>query len=521
MTNILDIKNLNIRYKSLFGYVEALKNLNFSLIAGEVVALVGESGSGKTSAGLAMMGLLGNNAKVSGYIDLYQKNHNILNYSETQWSQIRGLEMAMVFQDPMTSLNPYLTIGFQIMEPLLCHGVDKAQATQQAIELLQQVEIANPHQALQSYPHQFSGGMRQRVVIAIALAAQPKILIADEPTTALDVITQKQILKLFAKRIKNQQMGVVLITHDLGIVAELCNRVVVLKDGNVIEEANVPDIYSAPCHKYTKALLQAVARIDAPSKVLPLSNNNVILNISNVSVAYQNTKLSIFKSNKDVDVVSNIDLDIKYGEILGLVGQSGSGKSTLLKAIANLLPIKGGHINFADKSKHIQMVFQDPRSSLDSKMIAVDIIAEPLLNFKICSKDQAYKLALEMMKKVKLDIESANRFPHEFSGGQCQRIGIARALILKPSLLLCDEPVSALDVSIQAEILDLLIELQQDLNLSMLFVSHDLAVVRSIAHRVAVMYRGQIVEVKSADDIYTKPTHNYTKELLSAIPVIP
>ena len=547
MHPLLDIRDLRVTYKGLLSDVDAVRGVNLQLKPGEAVAIVGESGSGKTTVAMALLGLLKKKqARVSGQVTF--QGRNILQNSRAQWQDLRGNNIAMIFQDPMTSLNPYLSVGVQVAEPLLRHsGISKKDARARVVDLLTEMEVPEPEAAFKRYPHQYSGGMRQRAMIASASSADPVILVADEPTTALDVITQARVLKLMKNHLQHRDMALMLITHDLGIVAGICDRVVVMKDGLVVETGNVRQIYNMPQVPYTRELIAAVPRVDSdvpnafgrpwavpdsPPKSGKIHSQEVLIKVNNLSVHFSRS-MGVFRRQRiTTRAVDGVDLELYRGEILGLVGQSGSGKSTLIRAIAGLqsadfgrISVKGRIVDPGKKRdlkalrRKVQMIFQDPLASLNGRFTAERIIAEPLINFGIMNRKNARRRARELMELVNLDPDTANRFPHEFSGGQCQRIGIARALAIEPEILLCDEPVSALDVSIQAEVLSLIMDLRQKLNLTILFISHDLAVVRHLADRVAVMHKGQIVELKSAHDIHTTARHAYTKALLAAVPI--
>ncbi|MHC4268108.1 MAG: dipeptide ABC transporter ATP-binding protein [Planctomycetota bacterium] len=546
---ILQIKNLKVIYKSLLENVEAVAGVNIDLHAGEALGIVGESGSGKSTVAYALMGLHDRKRViVSG--EVMYNGHNILKNSQSQWQDLRGKEISMIFQNPMNSLTPYLTIGKQVIEPILRHTLKSTdQAKKEAMSLLKEVEIPNVRENFNSFPHQFSGGMKQRVMIASAVSAQPKILIADEPSTALDVIIQARVLKLMKKELVKRRMSLVFITHDLSVVAGLCDRVVVMHQGKIVECAPVKKLFAIPEHEYTKKLLSAVPRVDkkVDRLVSVVQNSNIkettqdsklpekketIISIKDLHVEFKKRK-GIFTQQKEITkAVNGINLDLYKGEVLGLVGQSGSGKSTLIRSIAGLVKPKRGSILYQEKDivkadqnelrnirRNIQMIFQDPYGSLNPRFVAGRIIAEPLINYGLISNKDAFNKVRELMELVQLDPAWINRYPHEFSGGQRQRISIARALALEPEILLCDEPVSALDVLIQADVLNLLKEIKSRMNLTMLFVSHDLAVVRHIADRVAVMNMGSIVELKPAVNIYSKAEHPYTRQLLDAIPI--
>ena len=526
-----------------------MAGIDLDLYAGEALAIVGESGSGKSTVAYSLMGLH-DSKRVNVEGEILFNERNILKNSTSQWQSLRGKEISMIFQNPMSSLNPYLTIGNQVMEPILRHtSKSVATAKKETIGLLNEVEIDDAEKSFYSYPHQLSGGMKQRVMIASAVATQPKILIADEPSTALDVIIQAKVLKLMKKELVKRGMSLVFITHDLSVVAGLCDRVVVMYQGKIVETAPVKKLFAEPEHEYTKKLLSAVPRVDKKVDLLvtdeqnrntevtdvgskPPSSNETIISIKELHVEFGKRK-GIFSSIKEITkAVNGVSLELYRGEVLGLVGQSGSGKSTLIRSIAGLIQSKSGSIYYDNKDilqanpkelhairRKMQMIFQDPYGSLNPRFVAGRIIAEPLINYGLMSNKDAFKKVQELMELVQLNPAWMNRYPHEFSGGQRQRISIARALALEPEILLCDEPVSALDVLIQADVLNLLKEIRSRMDLTMLFVSHDLAVVRYIADRVAVMNMGEIVELKQAADIYLNAEHPYTQQLLDAIPI--
>jgi peptide/nickel transport system ATP-binding protein len=545
---ILQIKNLKVIYKSLFESVEAVAGIDIDLYAGEALGIVGESGSGKSTVAYALMGLHDRKRVIVSGKVLYN-GQDILKNSPSQWQDLRGKEISMIFQNPMSSLTPYLTIGKQVMEPILRHTSKSTnEAKKVAMALLKEVEIPDVEKNFNSYPHQFSGGMKQRVMIASAVSAQPKILIADEPSTALDVIIQARVLSLMKKELVKRGMSLVFITHDLSVVAGLCDRVVVMHQGVIVECAPVKKLFANPEHEYTKKLLSAVPRVDKKVDLLisvgQNSNNEItqisqfplkketVISIKDLHVEFKKRK-GLFSATKEITkAVNGVSLELYKGEVLGLVGQSGSGKSTLIRSIAGLVKTKSGSIHYQEKDllkanqnelrgirRKVQIIFQDPYGSLNPRFVAGRIIAEPLMNYGLMSTTDAFKKVRELMELVQLDPAWINRYPHEFSGGQRQRIAIARALALEPEILLCDEPVSALDVLIQADVLNLLKDIRSRMELTMLFVSHDLAVIRYIADRVAVMNKGEIVELKSAANIYSKAEHPYTKLLLNAIPI--
>jgi ABC-type glutathione transport system ATPase component len=552
---LLKTENLLVRYHGHDGEVTAVSGVDFSIAEGESLAIVGESGCGKTSVALALMGLFPAKAvDVQGVATL--DGRDVLSLPPAKMREVRGQEISMIFQDPMTSLNPYLRIGLQVAEPLIYHrGMRKRAAREAAARLLESVDFTSPMEHLSRYPHEFSGGMCQRAMIASALSCSPKLLIADEPTTALDVITQDRVLRVIQEMRGKQNMALLLITHDLGIVASIADRVAIMHNGGFVEMGTVHEIFSNPQHDYTKALLAAVPRLDGNKSVRLASvqkkeqvltpaiegeptpqhsptppKGNALIQVEDLSVHFHLKTPS--GESRTIKAVDSVSLEIKHGEVLGLVGQSGSGKSTLVRAILQLIKPTSGRVKYEGREltalpesavrevwKELQLIFQDPYGSLNSRMTAGQIISRPLLNYGITPRRKTRERVEELMATVQLDPAWLNRYPHEFSGGQRQRIGIARALACNPRVLFCDEPVSALDVSIQADIINLLQDLTEALSLTLLFISHDLAVVRHIADRVAVMNHGEIVEWLKTDDICAEASHPYTKELLAAIPI--
>lgn len=521
--SLLKIHKLSISYKSDHGLHRAVNDISFSLKGGESLALVGESGCGKTTTAMAIMGLLGENSQLQGKIKF--KDKEITKMSKRQINSIRGNKVAMIFQNPMSSLNPFLKIKTQLVEQIRCHTKrTKAEAIQHAIELLEQVGIPDPENRIECYPHEFSGGMRQRVMIAMALSCDPDLLIADEPTTALDVTIQAQILQQIKDLLKSRNLALLMISHDLGIVANICDRVAVMYEGKIVEQQTVDELFENPHHNYTKKLLAAVPVME--SKASALIEPSPLLEVDELTVDYQLDDGESFRA------VDNISFTLNDGEILGIAGESGCGKSTTLRAMSGLIPASDGNVLFdemdllnlnnetlqASRSK-VQMIFQDPYNSLNPRWRIKKIIAEPLLNMTNLSRSEINQKIDELMKLTGISPNLANRFPHELSGGQCQRVGIARALAVEPQILLCDEPVSALDVVIQDQILQLLKELQKKFNLSVVFVSHDLAVVSELCSRVIIMQKGKIVEQGDSQDIFTKPVQNYTKKLISSVPI--
>ena len=549
MVEILNVSNLSTAFQSDYGSKQALKNISFKINEGEVLALVGESGSGKTVTSLSIMGLLPNNAFIQeGNINLIDKKNNqvnILKLTDEKHNLIRGNDISMVFQEPMTCLNPTMTIGDQIVEVILNHKkISKTKAVKEMIDLLGLVEIPDPTQRAREYPHQLSGGMRQRVMISIALACTPKLIIADEPTSALDVTIQAQLLQLLMK-LKNSivsKTSILFITHDLGIVRELADRVIVMYHGEIVEEGQVKEVFDNPKHSYTRNLIQSLPEFKLEERKLnkkddnkqtKVDDNEIILKIENLFKEFPVEKGFFKESNETVKAVQNISLNVKKNEVLGLVGESGSGKSTLGKSIIKLLQPSRGKIYFNNENiseysnkqmikirQKMQMIFQDPFASLNPRKNILDTLIEPILVHNLMKKNEAINYIKEIINDVGLPIESLRRFPHEFSGGQRQRIGIARALVLKPEFIVADEPVSALDVSIQAQVLNLLEKLKKTYNLTMIFISHDLSVIEFFCDKVAVMYLGHIVEIAPVSKLFNSPKHSYTRALLSAVPKV-
>lgn len=606
---VLSVKDLHVTFPSEAGPVRAVRGLSFDLAAGETLAIVGESGSGKSVTSLAVMGLHPSTTRITGSVKLHRDE--LLGRTDDELSKIRGRDLAMVFQDPLSALTPVYTIGDQIVETIQAHfDVSKAKAWNRAIELLDLVGIPNPQTRIKSFPFEFSGGMRQRVMIAMAIANDPDVIIADEPTTALDVTIQAQVLEVLKKAQKETGAAIIMITHDLGIVAGMADRVVVMYAGRPVEAGTVDDIFYAPRMPYTIGLLGTVPRLDQSSEgALPVLEGNppsvvdlppgcpfvprcpkaieqcslvepelestdspehlaschrlgelaglghadlfpapelttsqlagvpreqrpVVLELAGLKRHYPLMKGAIYRRRiGTVYAVDGIDLDLREGETLGLVGESGCGKSTTLLEILNMGKPTAGTISVLGKAtaglsrrerkalrRNLQVVFQDPMASLDPRMPIFDIIAEPM-GVHGYSPSQIETRVADLLRLVGLEPSHADRYPQHFSGGQRQRIGIARALSLEPKVMVLDEPVSALDVSIQAGVINLLDDLQGKLGLSYLFVAHDLAVIRHIADRVAVMYLGSIVEIGEVEQVYTDPAHPYTQALLSAIPI--
>ncbi|ANT50634.1 ABC transporter ATP-binding protein [Mesorhizobium amorphae] len=522
---ILSVKDLRVRFRTLDGAVEAVKGINIHVKAGETVAVVGESGSGKSQTMMAAMSLLASNGEATGHVDY--RGRNLLTLSKSDLNKVRGAKISMIFQEPMTSLDPLYSIGNQLMEPIRKHrGLNAAEAREEALKLLRLVHIPDPERRMKSYPHEMSGGQRQRVMIAMALANDPDILIADEPTTALDVTIQAQILVLLAELQRKLGMAIVFITHDLGIVRRFADRVYVMRQGEVVEEGDAEALFASPQHAYTKMLLAAEP---TGTKAPPPANSPVLLEGRNVEVTFKIGGGFLAGEPLLLRAVDRISIRLQRNQTIGIVGESGSGKSTLGRALLRLLP-SDGLIRFGDRDisgadrqamrplrREMQLVFQDPFGSLSPRMTVGQVITEGLLvhepNLSGKQRDQR---AVEALLEVGLDPNSRNRYPHEFSGGQRQRIAIARAMILKPKLVVLDEPTSALDRSVQKQIVELLRKLQADHGLSYLFISHDLAVVRAMADYIIVMKQGKIVEEGPTEEIFSNPQAAYTQTLMNA-----
>ncbi len=562
-SSIIQIRNLSVEFRTDEGTINAVKGISFDIPRGKTVGLVGESGSGKSVTSLAVMRLIPNPPGLitNGQILLDEKT-DLSKLSEPQMRDIRGNKISMIFQEPMTSLNPVFTVGDQIAETLMLHQkLSKSAALAKTHDLLLQVGIPNPAERIKSYPHEMSGGQRQRVMIAMAIACEPDVLIADEPTTALDVTIQKQILDLLADLQKKYQMSILFITHDLGVIADIADEVVVMYRGDIVEQGPTEQIFTKPKHPYTKGLLACRPSLERNPRRLPVVSDfmttegkekafnveilkqqkqtrsvsdtqSVLLQIENVKKHFP-LKKGFFGGVKSwVKAVDDVTLNVRKGRTLGLVGESGCGKTTLGRTILRLVEPTAGKIvyNGTDITslnreamramrRKMQIIFQDPYASLNPRMTIGAALMEPMIIHGLGGdRHQRIEMAGELMKKVGLDRAMLNRYPHEFSGGQRQRISIARALAVKPEFIICDESVSALDVSIQAQILNLLLDLQEEMHLTYVFISHDLAVVKFISDEVAVMYNGKVVENNDAVGIYENPQHDYTKKLLSAIP---
>lgn len=576
--SVLEVSDLSVRFSTSERVVDAVRNLSFHVDRGETLAIVGESGSGKSVTSLALMRLVehGGGKIIQGEMRLRKRNGDVIDLRRANAStmrSVRGADMAMIFQEPMTSLNPVFTAGEQIAESIRIHqGTSAAAARAETLRLLEQVRIPEARAVMGRYPHQLSGGMRQRVMIAMALACKPALLIADEPTTALDVTIQAQILQLIRQLQKEMHMGVIFITHDMGVVAEVADRVLVMYRGEKVEEGASVQVFGAPKHRYTQALLSAVPKLgsmrdtdmpahfsltlmeDAPQKdtpkkevtageviktaqratvsELPYRAQSPILKVQNLVTRFDVRSGILNRVRRKVHAVEHVSFDLYPGETLALVGESGCGKSTLGRSLLRLVDAQSGKIEFDGSDvvslkhsalqalrRNIQFVFQDPFASLDPRLTVGFSIMEPLLVHGIATHDQARQRVSDLLQRVGLAPEMAERYPHEFSGGQRQRICIARALALNPKVVISDESVSALDVSIQAQIINLLIDLQQELGVAFLFISHDMAVVERISHRVAVMYLGQIVEIGPRRAIFQNPQHPYTRKLMAAVPI--
>ena len=537
MTDLLKAKNLNVLFKSRGESIHAVKDLSFKLSGDEVLGIVGESGSGKSQTVLSIMGLLESNGSASGSAVFADKE--LIGLSNAELNQIRGNEIAMIFQDPMSSLNPYITIGKQMSGVLKRHTkMSKHEIKERCIEMLHSVGISKPHERYDGYSFELSGGMRQRVMIASALLTNPKLLIADEPTTALDVTVQEKILDLILDVKDRFKMSVIMITHDLGVVARTCDRVLVMKDGELQESGDTEAIFYSPNAAYTKELLEKSKEVnlDDQQKYTERQETrikNSLVKSSKAKVSFMLPKKTLFAANSVLTAVNEISMEAIDGEVLGIVGESGSGKSTLAKTILGLQKLTSGQVEvFGEKlteinkkelkeiRKKMQVVFQDPFSSLNPRMTVFEILKEPLNSFfPSMTKESAQKDIEDGLMEVGLTSDYLGRYPHELSGGQCQRVAIARALMPKPQLLICDEAVSALDASIRGEIIDLLLRIKSEKKLTMIFIAHDLAVVRKICDRVIVMQSGKIVEQGPTEKVFFEPEKEYTANLLSAVPV--
>lgn len=566
---LLQIKNLSVDFVTDSSVTNALQQINITVNRGEIVAIVGESGSGKSVTSLSILQLLPSPPAVfkTGEILLNINNKivDVLQLPKEELSTIRGNQVAMIFQEPMTSLNPVLTCGTQVIEAIILHKkIGYNEAKKQAIALFEKVQLPSPITMIDRYPHQLSGGQKQRVMIAMAMSCEPSLLICDEPTTALDVTVQKNILQLIKELQTQNNMGVIFITHDLSVVAEIADTVVVMYKGKIVEQNIATALFKNPQHPYTKALLACRPGLHEKGERLPVvsdfmqvnidgeivekiseenkefiqpkeqstSATSKLLEVNNLKVWYPTKKTFLGKILSYTKAVDEVSFDVYEGETLGLVGESGCGKSTLGRALLNLIPVTDGKILFKGEDlrtvtkkrlialrKDLQIIFQDPYSSLNPRMTIGEAIAEPLEVHKIITHAKARKeKVIELLEKVNLKAEHYNRYPHEFSGGQRQRIVIARALALQPSFIICDESVSALDVSVQAQVLNLLNDLKKEFGFTAIFISHDLSVVRYISDRIMVMQKGKIVELGTAEQVYNHPQNDYTKRLIDSIP---
>ncbi len=560
--SIIDVRNLSVEFRTDEGLVKAVKGISFQVPRGKTVGLVGESGSGKSVTSLAIMRLIPSPPGKITSGEILIDGKDLLKLSEGDMRKVRGNKISMIFQEPMTSLNPVFTVGDQISETLMVHQkISKQAAQEKVLDLLTQVGIPNPKERIKSYPHEMSGGQRQRVMIAMAIACEPDLLIADEPTTALDVTIQKQILDLLADLQKKYQMSVLFITHDLGVIADIADEVVVMYRGDIVEKGTTQQIFSSPKHPYTKGLLACRPSLEKNPRRLPVvsdfmasdgsertvdvavlkqqkqtraigADQSVLLEVKNIKKHFPLQKGFLGGVKSWVKAVDDVTLSVRRGRTLGLVGESGCGKTTLGRTILRLVEPTAGQIIYKGQDitqidreamramrRKMQIIFQDPYASLNPRMTIGAALMEPMIIHSL-GKDRTERIEMAgaLMQKVGLDRSMLNRYPHEFSGGQRQRICIARALAVEPEFIVCDESVSALDVSIQAQILNLLLDLQEEMGLTYVFISHDLAVVKFIADEVAVMYNGKVVELNDAVGIYENPQHDYTKKLLSAIP---
>ena len=555
--DLLSVKNVSISFSQQSETVTAVKNISFTLKKNEILAIVGESGSGKSVTSLAILGLLDKKkSKVSG--EIIYNGISLIGLQEKEYQKYRGNEISMIFQEPMSSLNPSLRCGFQVTEILRQHtNLSKKEAKKETLSLFEKVKLPRPNALFNTYPHEISGGQKQRVMIAMAIACKPQILIADEPTTALDVTVQKEILLLLKELQQETKMSIIFVSHDLSLVSEIADNVAVMYKGEMMEYASAKAIFTDPQNTYTKALLSARPSLDTRLVQLPtitdflenkarpdietahtrkerqaeMYDQAPLLEMKNVEKTYI-SKSGIFSKSREVKAVNDVPFSIYPGETLGLVGESGCGKSTLGNAILQLAPAEGGSILFKGEEiiglsskrlrelrKDIQIIFQDPYASLNPRLTVGQAIMEPMQVHKLYTSKQARKeRALYLMQRVGLEQEHFNRYPHEFSGGQRQRIGIARTIAVEPQLIICDESVSALDISVQAQVLNLLNELKKDFGFTYIFISHDLAVVKYMADQLVVMQQGRIEEIGDADNIYSAPKSTYTKNLIDAIP---
>jgi len=557
MKNILKIENLNISFPTKVSVNAVVHSVSFDLNEHQILGIVGESGSGKSVTALAILGLLSNNSKVEGVINF--NNLDLITTSDKSFRNIRGNKISMIFQEPMSSLNPSLTCGFQVQEILLQHKkISKKEAKKEVLNLFDKVKLPRVSTIYKQYPHQLSGGQKQRVMIAMAIACKPQILIADEPTTALDVTVQKEIIELLKDLQHETGMSIIFISHDLALVSEIADEVIVMYKGKIVEQGKVINVFKNPIHNYTKALINSKPKLNERLKILPTVNDFLnetiptdiysdsdrskfqeviydklpLLELKKLSTYFLSSKKMFFEKENIIKAVDNVSLKIYEGETLGLVGESGCGKTTLGRTILHLEKATKGEIFYNQKDitnlsgkelktfrKEVQIIFQDPFSSLNPRIPVGEAIMEPMKVHNVLnSNEERKKQVLEILKRVGLQEEHFYRYPHEFSGGQRQRIGIARTIVLKPKLIICDESVSALDVSVQAQVLNLLNELKHDFGFTYIFISHDLSVVKYMSDQLVVMNKGEIEEVGDADLVYKSPKTSYAQKLIDAIP---